>query len=177
MLEGCWKVNLLTWKVWISLQFTSSYVIFILHSKCQGWSAAPISACLRRGPGDCFRSECCIDDVSMTALRVNRALHPHWCRTRGWTSRKYRFPSFRRDPTCELTQPNRFRISHSTKRTASANTNFCFSFYHSKNTNASHTIFSGAILSQTFFSCIWFKHNQQKLRSSLRTCWLIRDKQ
>jgi len=41
---------------------------------------------------------------------------PHWCRTRGWTSRKYRFPSFRNYPTCSPTQPNRFRVAYSTNR-------------------------------------------------------------
>jgi len=30
-----------------------------LSSECHEWSAAPISACLRRGPIGYFRNECC----------------------------------------------------------------------------------------------------------------------
>jgi len=40
------------------------------------WSAAPVSAYLRRGPSGYFRSECCAGDETMAAQRVKHSLHP-----------------------------------------------------------------------------------------------------
>ena len=50
----------------------SLYSVFVLLSECHEWSAAPISAFLRRGPRSCLRSECCTGGESMEAAsRVN----------------------------------------------------------------------------------------------------------
>ena len=51
------------------------YLVSVLLSECDEWSAAPISAYLRRGPRGYFRSECCTSGESVTAPRVNRSVH------------------------------------------------------------------------------------------------------
>ena len=54
---------------------------------CQKRSAAPISACLHRGPRGYIRSECCAGGESMAAPRVNFVLgHTYQRRARGWSS-------------------------------------------------------------------------------------------
>jgi len=39
--------------------------------ECRRWSAAPISVCLHRGPGGCFRSELCAGGEPMAAAPMN----------------------------------------------------------------------------------------------------------
>jgi len=54
-----------------------SYTCFLLPLECHEWSAAPISAYLRRGPRGCFGSECCtVVARSMAAPRVKLSLAP-----------------------------------------------------------------------------------------------------
>jgi len=88
----------------------------VLLSECHEWSAAPISACLRRGPRSYFRSECCTGGESMAAPRVNCFLAPiHQRRAQGWTGRKYRFSSLRCGPTGNRTHTARFGGACSTR--------------------------------------------------------------
>ena len=75
-----------------------SPVSFIGYSvlECHGWSAGPIYAWLRRGPGGCFRGEC----WWRVNVRVNRFLSPiHQRRARGRTGHKYPFSRLRCVPT------------------------------------------------------------------------------
>ena len=45
---------------WFHDSSISLYSISVLFLVCHGWSAAPVFACLRRGPRGCFHSECYI---------------------------------------------------------------------------------------------------------------------
>jgi len=82
-----------------SVQFRL-YSVSVLLSKRHKWSAAPISACLRRGPRGCFCSECCTGSESVAAPRLNCSLPPtHQHRARVWRGRKCCFSSLRYDPS------------------------------------------------------------------------------
>ena len=64
--------------------------------ECHELSAAPIPACLRRGPRGCFRSECYTGSESVAAPRVSCLLAPtHQRRAPGWTRHKYFFSTRR----------------------------------------------------------------------------------
>jgi len=50
--------------------FVIALSVFVFLSECHEWSAAPISACLRREPCGYLRSECCVDGESVKANQV-----------------------------------------------------------------------------------------------------------
>jgi len=73
------KITRLNFSVWLS----SAVPIFVLLSERHEWPAAPIAACLHRGPGGCFHSETCIGGESMEAPRANcsrASTHQHRAR-------------------------------------------------------------------------------------------------
>ena len=91
----------------ITLQFSFVMLGFVLLSECHEWSAASISACLRREPRGCLRIECRSVGKSMAAPHMNCSVQgKYWYR--GLIGRKYCFSSFRHDPGGNRTQPTNF---------------------------------------------------------------------
>jgi len=67
------------------------YSVFELLSECHEWSAAPISAYLRRGPLGYFRGEfICTggESIATTLVKLFLAFMTHQRRARGWTGRE-----------------------------------------------------------------------------------------
>ena len=74
--DKCWTQN--AGKPRYLFEFNFAYTRFVLLPECHGWSAAPGSACLCRGPRGCFCSECCTNGESVAAPRVSLCQWRNW---------------------------------------------------------------------------------------------------